>query len=190
VAGAYDAKDAYTVDLARADSGNATPYLYARFQKFSFPWGNAIGYFVQTTQNATWPEPNNVQLTYEIRGVTNDHQDTIVASFVVRHPRLPDGHDLLDAHGDVRTLASFPSYKLLEKSSPDSFEPSLKEIQEMVASVVIMKLKRPENSEKKSAMSGASGHMKITSSGEQFVDTSRFSAFSRTLGGLYPGPRI
>ncbi len=143
VAGAYDAKDAYAVDLARADSGNATPYLYARFQKFSFPWGNAVGYFVQTTQNATWPEPNNVQLTYEIRGVTNDHQDTIVARFVVRHPRLPDGHDLLDAHGDVRTLASFPSYKLLEKSNPDSFEPSLKEIQEMVASVVIMQLEKP-----------------------------------------------
>ena len=63
-------------------SGNGTPYLYARFQKFSFPWGNAVGYFVQTTQNATWPEPNNVQLAYEIRGVTNDHQDTIVARFV------------------------------------------------------------------------------------------------------------
>jgi hypothetical protein len=55
----------------------------------------------------------------------------------------------LDAHGNVRTLASFPSYELLEKSSPDSFEPSLKEIQEMVASVVIMKLKKPENSEKR-----------------------------------------
>jgi hypothetical protein len=27
----------------------------------------------------------------------------------------------------VRTLASFPSYKLLEKSSPDSFEASIKE---------------------------------------------------------------
>jgi hypothetical protein len=73
------------------------------------------------------------------------------------------GSDLLDAHGNVRTLASFPSYELLEKSSPDSFEPSLKEIQEMVASVVIMKLKKPENSEKKSAMSAACGHWKITS---------------------------
>jgi hypothetical protein len=94
----------------------------------------------------------------EIRGVTNDHQDTIAARFVVRHPRLPDGPNLLDAHGDMRTLGSFPSYKLLEKSSPDSFEPSLQEIQEIVASVVIMELKKPENSEKKSAISGASGH--------------------------------
>jgi hypothetical protein len=28
---------------------------------------------------------------YEIRGVTSDHQDTIVASFAARHPQLPDG---------------------------------------------------------------------------------------------------
>jgi hypothetical protein len=149
--------------------------------------GNAVGYFVQTTENATWPERNNVQLTYEIRGVTNDHQDTIVARFVIRHPLLPDGSNVLGAHGNVRTLTSFPSYKLLEKSSPDSFQPSLKEIQEMVASVAIMKLKKPENSEKKSAMSGASGQRKIASSVEPFLDVPRFSAFSLTLGGLYPG---
>ena len=128
-----------------------------------------------------------MQLTYEIRGVTNDHQDTIVARFVIRHPLLPDGSNVLDAHGNVRTLTSFPSYKLLEKSSPDSFQPSLKEIQEMVASVAIMKLKKPENSEKKSAMSGASGQRKIASSVEPFLDVPRFSAFSLTLGGLYPG---
>jgi hypothetical protein len=85
----------------------------------------------------------------------------------------------------VRTLASFPSYKLLEKSSPDSFEPSLKEIQEMVASVKIMKLKKPENSEKKSAMSAASGHRKITSLVEPSGDPACFSAFSRMLGRLY-----
>lgn len=91
----------------------------------------------------------------------------------------------MDAHNNVRTLASFPSYKLLENSSPDSFQPSLKEIQEMVASVVIMKLKKPENSEKKSAMSAASGHWKITSLVEPFGDPARFSAFSRMLGRLY-----
>jgi hypothetical protein len=67
---AYNFKDGYTADLARADSKNATPYLYSRFQKFTFPWGNAVGYFVQTTKGTAWPEPNNAQLMYEIRGVT------------------------------------------------------------------------------------------------------------------------
>jgi hypothetical protein len=142
VTDAYNARDGYSADLTRADSGNATPYLYARFQKFTFPWGNAVGYFVQTTKDASWPEPNNVQLMYEIRGVTSDHQDTIVARFAIRHPQLPDGSSVLDAHGDIRTLRSFPSYKLLEKSKTEAFEPNVAEIQNMVSSIVIMKPKR------------------------------------------------
>jgi hypothetical protein len=144
VADSYNAKDGYAADLARTDSGNALPYLYARFQKFSFPWGNAVGYFVQTTKNATWPEPNNVQLTYEIRGVTSDRQDTVVARFEVRHPQLPDGSSVLDAHGDIRALTSFPSYKLLEKSHPDSFQPSLTEIQDLVSSLVVLVPKKSQ----------------------------------------------
>jgi hypothetical protein len=95
------------------------------------------------------------------------------------------GSDLLDAHGNVRTLASFPSYELLEKSSPDSFEPSLKEIQEMVASVVIMKLKKPENSEKKECdvcrIRPLEDHIVVEPSG----DPACFSAFSRMPGRLY-----
>jgi hypothetical protein len=149
IADAYNAKDAFAVDLARADSGSATPYLYARFQKFSFPWGNAVGYFVQTTKDTTWPEPNNAQLVYEIRGVTSDRQDTIVGRFVVRNPQLPDGSSLQDAHGDIRTLTSFPTYKLLVKSSADSFAPSLNEIQDLVSSIVILVPKKSQTTEKK-----------------------------------------
>lgn len=151
VADGYNARDGYAADLARADSGSATPYLYARFQKFAFPWGNAVGYFVQTTKNATWPEPNNVQLLYEIRGVTNDHQDTIVARFAVRHPQLPDGSSVQDAHGDIGTLQSFPSYKLLTKSKPETFEPSLTEVQDLVSSVVILKPQNVQKSERTAA---------------------------------------
>ena len=154
---AYNFKEGYTADLARADSKNATPYLYFRFQKFTFPWGNAVGYFVQTTKGTAWPEPNNAQLMYEIRGVTSDHQDTIVASFAARHPQLPDGSKVLDAHGNIRALTSFPSYKLLEKSPLASFEPSLTELQNMVSSIVILKPKKVENSEGRPVKSGAAG---------------------------------
>jgi hypothetical protein len=157
VADSYNAEDGYAADLARADSGNAVPYLYARFQKISVPWGNAVGYFVQTTKNATWPEPNNVQLIYEIRGVTSDRQNTVVARFAVRHPQLPDGPNVLDAHSDLPTLTSFPSYKLLEKSRPESFEPTLAELQYMVSSIVILKPKKPENSEVRPVKSAAAG---------------------------------
>jgi hypothetical protein len=143
IVAAYTARDPYAVDLARADSGNATPYLYARFQKFSFPWGNAVGYFVQTTKDASWREPNNAQLIYEIRGVTSDQQYTVVAKFSVTHPQLPRGDsNLLDAQGDVRKLSSFPSYKLLAKSAPTSFQPSLTEIQDMVSSVSVLRLRK------------------------------------------------
>ncbi|HEX3444512.1 MAG TPA: hypothetical protein VHS80_07315 [Chthoniobacterales bacterium] len=149
---AYNAKDGYAADLARADSGKTTPYLYARFQKFSFPWGNAVGYFVQTTRDATWPEPNNAQLTYEIRGVTSDRQYIVVARFAVGHPQLPAaGSNVLDARGDIRTLTSFESYKLLEKSRPETFEPSLAEIQDLVSSVVVLGPKKSQKVENEAA---------------------------------------
>jgi hypothetical protein len=143
IVAAYTAADAYAVDLAKSDSGGATPYLYARFQKFSFSWGNAVGYFVQTTSDASWREPNNAQLVYEIRGVTSDQQYTVVAKFSVTHPQLPLGNSsLLDAQGDVRKLSSFNSYKLLSKSAAESFQPSLADIQELVSSVSVLRLKR------------------------------------------------
>jgi hypothetical protein len=146
---AYNAKDGYAADLARADSGNTTPYLYARFQKFSFPWGSAVGYFVQTTKDATWPEPNNAQLTYEIRGFTSDRQYIVAARFAVTNPQLPAaGSNVLDAHGDIRTLMSFPSYKLLEKSKPEIFQPNLTEIQDLISSVVILGPKKSQKDDK------------------------------------------
>jgi hypothetical protein len=149
---AYNAKDGYAADLARADSGNTTPYLYARFQKFSFPWGSAVGYFVQTTKDATWPEPNNAQLTYEIRGFTSDRQYIMVARFAVTNPQLPaPGSSVLDAQGEIRTLTSFPSYKLLERSKPEVFQPSLAEIQDLVSSVVILGPKKSQKVENKAA---------------------------------------
>jgi hypothetical protein len=146
---AYNAKDGYAADLARADSGNSTPYLYARFQKFSFSWGNAVGYFVQTTKDATWPEPNNAQLIYEIRGFTSDRQYIVAARFAVTNPQLPAaGSNVLDAHGDIRTLMSFPSYKLLEKSKPETFQPNLTEIQDLISSVVILGPKKSQKDDK------------------------------------------
>jgi hypothetical protein len=155
---AYNARDGYAADLARADSGNATPYLYARFQKFSFPWGNAVGYFVQTTKDATWPEPNNAQLTYEIRGVTIDRQYIVAARFAVTDPQLPAaGSSVLDAHGDIRTLTSFPSYKLLEKSRPETFQPSLTEIQDLVSSIVVLGPKKSQKVENSAAKPEPSG---------------------------------
>jgi hypothetical protein len=100
---------------------------------------------------------SNVQLLYEIRGVTSDRQNTVVARFAVRHLQLPDGPNVLDAHSDLPTLTSFPSYKLLEKSRPESFEPSLTELQNMVSSIVILKPKKPENSEVRPVKSDAAG---------------------------------
>src|SRR5258708_10786710 len=142
-------------ELAKAGSKNASPHLYFRFKKFTFPWGNAVGYFVQTTKAAAWPEQKNAQLMYEIRGVTSDHQDTIVGRFAARHPQLPDGSKVLDAQGSIRALTSFPSYKLLDKSRPESFEPSLTELQNIVSSIVILKSKKAENSERRPVKSGA-----------------------------------
>ncbi|MBV8586044.1 MAG: hypothetical protein JO308_07135 [Verrucomicrobia bacterium] len=143
---AYNARNAATMTIAKDDFGGANPYLYAGVERLTLPWGKAIAYFVQASKDGKWREPNNEQLRYQIRGVTDDKKYTIIGRFQVRLAQLPtDSQKAQDASGDLRKLHAFESYKLLNQEDPNSFEPSLIEMQNLVGSVRIS----PEISESK-----------------------------------------
>jgi hypothetical protein len=146
---AYNGRNAATMNLAKDDFGGANPYLYAGFERLSLPWGKAIAYFVQASKDGKWHEPNNEELQYQIRGVTDDKKYTIVGRFQVRLAQLPaDSKTAQDAGGDLKKLHAFESYKLLNREDPNNFEPSLTEMQNLVGSVRILPGKE-ETSESK-----------------------------------------
>jgi hypothetical protein len=147
---ACNSRNASSLNLAKDDFGGANPYLYAGFERLSLPWGKAIGYFVQASKDGGWHEPNNEQLRYQIRGVTDDKKYTIIGRFQVRLAQLPaDSKNAQDAGGDVRRLHSFESYKLLNQADASSFEPSLTEMQNLVGSVKILPGKEETSSKPK-----------------------------------------
>lgn len=83
----------------------ARAYLFARFQRKHFPWGDAVSFFSQGTQDTGMYVPNNGHLKYEVWGVTNDRKHTVVAWFSVSHPKLPiwpdSVRDIRSSHPDL-----------------------------------------------------------------------------------------
>lgn len=80
----------------------ALSYLFARFERKSLRWGNAVSFFSQGVQDTAMPEPANGRLTYEIFGVTRDGRFTVIASLSASHPKLPDDTDARDMRDGMR----------------------------------------------------------------------------------------
>jgi hypothetical protein len=112
-------------------------YMFARFERKHFRWGNAVSFFSQFSQDPVVYVPHNGHLTYEVWGVTPDHQYTVVAHIAVSHPKLGDwGPDVRHA-GSIEELKKDRDYKLVEKCSPEEFEPSLTAFDRLVDSIKI-----------------------------------------------------
>ena len=80
----------------------ALSYLFARFERKSFRWGDAVSFFSQGVQDTSMPEPANGRLTYEIFGVTRDGRFTVIASLSASHPKLPDHAQARDMRDRVQ----------------------------------------------------------------------------------------
>lgn len=112
-------------------------YMFARFEHKHFKWVDAVSFFSQSTQDTRVYVPHNGHLTYEVWGVTRDHNYTVVASVAVRHPKLAEwGPDVRDARS-IQALKRDRDYKLVEKCSPDQFTPSLTAFDRMLDTLVI-----------------------------------------------------
>ncbi len=167
VAAAYaSATDGFQADLNEAPEFlglDERSYMYARFEREHFHWGNAVSFFSQFTQDTAMYVPHNGHLTYEVWGVTPDRKYTVVAHLSVSHPKLADWgpgvrdsresdprydqavKDALDTNRDFRrageiameALKNDRDYKLVETCSPDEFEPSLTAFDKMLDTLVI-----------------------------------------------------
>jgi hypothetical protein len=134
------AKDGYEAHLNECPEFRgcyAESYMYARFERKHFVWGDAVSFFSQDTQDAGIYVPHNGHLTYEVWGVTRDHKYTVVAQTVVTHPKLADwGPKVRDAKS-IAALKRDRDYKLVETCSPNQFTPSLVAFDHMLESLVI-----------------------------------------------------
>jgi hypothetical protein len=118
VAAAYSqANDGYQADLDEWEefllpsspspftARRARAYLFARFERKHFFWGDAVSFFSQATQDTGMYVPNNGHLDYEVWGLTKDRQHTVVGWFRVSHPKLPNWgdhvRDIRESHPDL-----------------------------------------------------------------------------------------
>jgi hypothetical protein len=138
--GIATAKDGYQADLniePEFFGVDERSYMFARFKRKHFRWGDAVSFFSQFTQDTGIYVPHNGHLTYEIWGVTRDHKYTVVASVGVRHPKLANwGPDVRDARS-LQALKRDRDYKLVERCAPDEFEPALTGFDQMLDTLVI-----------------------------------------------------
>jgi hypothetical protein len=134
------AKDGYEARLNECPEFlgcGAESYMYARFERKHFVWGDAVSFFSQSTQDTGVYVPHNGHLEYEVWAVTHDHKHTVVAQTVVTHPKLAEwGPEVRDA-GSIAALKRDRDYKLVETCSPDQFTPSLAAFDRMLESLGI-----------------------------------------------------
>jgi hypothetical protein len=142
VAACSAAKDGYQADLNLSPEFfglDERSYMFARFQHKQFSWGRAVSFLRQMTQDSPphFYVPHNGHLAYEIWGVTRDKRFTVVATVSVGHPKLADWGENVR---DTRTIAALKrdkDYKLVERCSPEQFEPGLSAFDQMLDTIVI-----------------------------------------------------
>lgn len=113
-------------------------YMYARFRRKNFRWGDAVSFLSQATQDALYV-PHNGHLTYEVWGVSTDKRYTMIATVGVSHPKLAawgKGPEVRDAPS-IQALKRDRDYKLIERCKPEEFTPSLTAFDEMLDSLTI-----------------------------------------------------
>jgi len=136
------AKDGYAADLSIEPeffSVDEHSYMFARFQHRHFRWGSAVSFLSQATQDSPphFYVPHNGHLEYEVWGVTPDKRFTVVASVGVSHPKLADwGAGVRDTR-TIGALKRDKDYKLVERCSPEAFEPTLTAFDRMLDTLVI-----------------------------------------------------
>lgn len=114
-------------------------YLATRVERRNFPWGEAVTALTQGTQLRSY-SPNNDGLQYELRGITKDGKYLITAVFEVNHRRLPANWEKArqwsdDASEAASEAATDPDVRMLNKAAAGDFSPSLKAIDDLLATL-------------------------------------------------------
>ena len=137
------ARDGYQADLNECPeflNWGDTSYMFARFERKHFRWGDVVSFLSQSTQDSALYVPHNGHLRYEVWGVTYDHRFTVVAWIAVSHPKLAGWIAKEPELRDTRNLEALkkdPDYVLVETCRPDEFEPSLTAFDQLIDSLRI-----------------------------------------------------
>ena len=111
--------------------------VYGRFQRHHFPWGEAISFIHQGTQDGPY-SPDNGHMSFQIWGVSNDMRHLVTLSVGITRPDWPDWTDeRLRSYSHMHELASDPDVRRMNSDSATSFTPCLNSIVELASSVVI-----------------------------------------------------
>lgn len=136
-----NAKDGYKANLNECPeflNCHDTSYMFARFERKHFRWGDAVSFLSQSTQDSALYVPHNGHLRYEVWGVTYDHLFTIVANVAVSHPKLAGWiakePELRDA-SSLEALKKDRDHILVETCRPDEFQPSLTAFDQVIDSL-------------------------------------------------------
>jgi hypothetical protein len=135
------AKDGYQADLNECPeflNWGETSYMFARFERKHFRWGDAVSFLSQSSQDSALYVPHNGHLAYEVWGVTYDHRLTVVARVSVAHPKLAGWiakePELRDA-SNIDALKKDSDYILVEACRADEFQPSLTAFDQVIDSL-------------------------------------------------------
>ena len=134
------AKDGYEADLSIEPEFfglNEPSYMFARFEHKQFIWGHAVSFLSQAVQERALYVPHNGHLEYEVWGVTWDRRYTVVAKISVSHPKLDDWGEHVRTAPSMEALKRDKDYKLVEKCSPEEFQPSLTAFDRMLRTLAI-----------------------------------------------------
>ena len=138
------AKDGYEADLSIEPEFfglNECAYMFARFKRKRFSWGNAVSFLSQTVQEAALYVPHNGHLVYEVWGVTTDRKFTVVAELFVSHPKLadwgPKARPKVRVADSIEALKRDRDYELVETCSAEEFQPSLTAFDRMLDTLLI-----------------------------------------------------
>jgi hypothetical protein len=125
-------------DVPDIPYNNASPSMLSKFQYLDFRSGSGILFLTQYSQEMQPNPVNNEELTLNFQGVTKNGRYYIAARLAITHPSLPRG---IDFTGEIERDKPYRYLRKAEKELeglPDaSFQPSLKSLKSLLASVYV-----------------------------------------------------
>ena len=123
-------------DINDLPFNNASAALQGRMQYLSFKTGAGILFLTQYSQDVAPTPLNNEELTCDFQGLTNDGKYYVAARLAITHPSLPKGIDSTkpppqDPKGNYLRKQE----RLLNSFTDESFQPSLKHLKALIASI-------------------------------------------------------
>lgn len=113
--------------------------VYGRFQRHHFPWGDAISFISQGTQDGPY-SPDNGHMSYQIWGVISDKRHLVQISVGITRPDWPDWpEDPIRSYKNrnQQEIDSDPDVRRLNDSHPASFTPSLLDVERLASTLAI-----------------------------------------------------